>query len=163
MPPAFVQETFGSWNGLMLPWCVWFTIVHITAGVASKFYTAAWHHFPFVVREWRESQDQRQPITNNTPRIETRPWAHTPCCHVSPWRMQHIWHLDLIYSILIYFIQALFNFNLIYWDPQSIATGFVFANGDSKKSGCFGCSPWVGGQSYSASELVVLTTGPKQE
>lgn len=26
----------------MLPWCVWFTIVHMTAGVASKFYTATW-------------------------------------------------------------------------------------------------------------------------
>eukprot|EP00435_Cladocopium_sp_Y103_P047504 s943_g14.t1 len=45
-PPGgdYWKETFGSWNGLMLPWCVWFTIVHITAGVASKFYTAAWHH-----------------------------------------------------------------------------------------------------------------------
>lgn len=45
-PPGvdYWKETFGSWNGLMLPWCVWFTIVHITAGVASKFYTAMSAH-----------------------------------------------------------------------------------------------------------------------
>lgn len=50
-PPGvdYWKETFASphassWNGLMLPWCVWFTIVHISAGVASKFYTAMSAH-----------------------------------------------------------------------------------------------------------------------
>eukprot|EP00931_Biecheleriopsis_adriatica_P039456 TRINITY_DN22565_c0_g1_i1.p1 TRINITY_DN22565_c0_g1~~TRINITY_DN22565_c0_g1_i1.p1 ORF type:complete len:1348 (+),score=245.05 TRINITY_DN22565_c0_g1_i1:60-4046(+) len=40
-PPSakYWKDTFGSWNGLMMPWCVWFTIVHLVAGIASKFFS----------------------------------------------------------------------------------------------------------------------------
>jgi len=38
-PPSvkFWKDTFGDWNGLMMPWCLWFTIVHLVAAVVSKF------------------------------------------------------------------------------------------------------------------------------
>lgn len=41
-PPStdYWKKVIGTWDGLMMPWCIWFTIVHILAGIASKFYTA---------------------------------------------------------------------------------------------------------------------------
>lgn len=41
-PPSvdFWKRAFGDWNGIMAPWCVLFTLVHVVAGVMSKFMSA---------------------------------------------------------------------------------------------------------------------------
>eukprot|EP00928_Gymnodinium_smaydae_P013850 TRINITY_DN15027_c1_g1_i1.p1 TRINITY_DN15027_c1_g1~~TRINITY_DN15027_c1_g1_i1.p1 ORF type:complete len:1307 (-),score=256.90 TRINITY_DN15027_c1_g1_i1:267-4187(-) len=35
-----VPKAFGSWDGIMFPWCVLFTVVHVLLGIMSKFYQA---------------------------------------------------------------------------------------------------------------------------
>lgn len=41
-PPSakYWQDFFGSWEGIMMPWCILFTVVHVLAGFMSKMHSA---------------------------------------------------------------------------------------------------------------------------